>query len=301
MILASLALLFTLQALAEGGDHVGNGGGLSESRLAYAALNIAPYFKFCAQTDLCKLSNDEKTVVASILDQYLKIQSPVKLQLTYVLKGLQDAVFSTSPPVGSPVVINRDLIYPHVVGSDEKRALTQIESIGLITQVLIQQAGGEFAVGISVSEKIEKSFNLNSTEKSLAFLGFPEVSVQHIRIGLDQGSLLINGADQTLDITSHLNQSLQAAIVNNNLGTVCQDTDVTANVVLSWADSFQINGSSFNLRSRSSCMACETRVEVNLKRSTRLRDGSDPSWRENQLTLDPQAPFVIKSSTCRKT
>ena len=121
-------LLFTLLALLTfsgaaharvGGSDAGNGGGIAEKRLTFAYLNLERYLEFCLRGSMCRLSLDEINLLALIRTTLEdERRNPKQLQFVsgretsdrFEIDG-KVRIARTGDAVGSPILINTDLLY----------------------------------------------------------------------------------------------------------------------------------------------------------------------------------------------
>jgi hypothetical protein len=146
VILCSILILLNFSPLAKSGEHVGNGGGLSESNFAFSRINLKSLLDTCLASSLCLNTNEEKDLakrVANIASEELK----TKNQLVY-LSGKKNPTFfflddnirvaRTGHKIGDKIFINRDLIY-----DSEGQALGLPQTTAIIFHEIAHHLGEE--------------------------------------------------------------------------------------------------------------------------------------------------------------
>lgn len=110
-------LLFTTTAYA-GGDYIGNGGGLAEKNILFAFNNVERYARLCLDVSSCRLTNAERDLLADILGAMKQEREADPVQFAsekkqpgfFILNG-EMKVAKTGSKIGTPIYINRDMIY----------------------------------------------------------------------------------------------------------------------------------------------------------------------------------------------
>lgn len=117
-IIMSILILFTFNN-SFAGDHVNNGGGLAEQRMTYAYLNMTRYIDLCLSASDCLINKKQRAVLELIKKQVpdelknkkqLKFISEKKVPGTFIINS-ELKIAKTGDEIGSPILINLDLIY----------------------------------------------------------------------------------------------------------------------------------------------------------------------------------------------
>jgi len=119
--LTQLIVLITVlstQSVFAGGDHVNNGGGLAEKNVMYAYEKLEGYIKLCLASDTCKLNPTQQFILQKIYDGLAQDKNPNQLSFSseknnpgrFIIDG-NVRVAKTGSAVGSPIMINVDLLY----------------------------------------------------------------------------------------------------------------------------------------------------------------------------------------------
>lgn len=120
-IRAVAALVFFLPGIASalGGDLVNNGGGLAEKNVLLAYQNLERHMRTCLVAESCRLTDDERVLLARIADAMLSEHSRAN-QISFISEQAQPGTFrvdgemkiaKTGDTIGSPVLVNIDLLY----------------------------------------------------------------------------------------------------------------------------------------------------------------------------------------------
>jgi hypothetical protein len=106
---------------AQGGIHVGNGGGLAESNVAYAMVHLGGFMGECVrQPQVCAVSSEARELLVAIsgnLAEERREGEPIEFRTAadvpgfFVVNG-RVVEARTDPRVGAMIFINRDLLYP---------------------------------------------------------------------------------------------------------------------------------------------------------------------------------------------
>ena len=113
-----LAFLFISSFAHAGGDYIGNGGGLAEKNILFAFNNVERYARLCLDVSSCRLTNAERDLLFDILSamkqEYkadpVQFASEKKQPGFFLLNG-EMKVAKTGSKIGTPIYINRDMIY----------------------------------------------------------------------------------------------------------------------------------------------------------------------------------------------
>lgn len=102
-----------------GGDLVNNGGGIAEKNFIFAYQRLGHYLNLCLNSELCKLDKSQRSILQKInqglpaeqkFSNQLQFLSEKSVPGTFMLGG-EMKVAKTGSKVGSPIIINIDLIY----------------------------------------------------------------------------------------------------------------------------------------------------------------------------------------------
>jgi hypothetical protein len=117
--LKSILIAVTLFATAAyaGGDHVNNGGGLSERNILFAYEKMGKYVELCLQSETCKLTPAQRQILLKIqagLPQekahaQIEFASEKNLPGYFVIDG-RVRLARTGSTIGSPIIINIDML-----------------------------------------------------------------------------------------------------------------------------------------------------------------------------------------------
>jgi hypothetical protein len=116
--LCLIIVSFSLSAFA-GGDLVNNGGGFAEKNILFAYQKLGSYIQMCLSSEFCKLDNTQKSILQQIAAGLKDEQAtPGQIQFasekarpgSFILNG-EVKVAKTGSKVGSPIIINIDLLY----------------------------------------------------------------------------------------------------------------------------------------------------------------------------------------------
>lgn len=147
------ALLLTIVSLALAnsswaGHGEGNGGGLAEKNVMYAYLNLGRYIGLCLDSERCQVNGDGDAILRKILrnlgdevknDKQIVFASEKEHPGTFIVDG-RERVAKTGDEVGSPILINLDLIY-HQVGPHEVQAIDVPYAVGILVHELGHHQG----------------------------------------------------------------------------------------------------------------------------------------------------------------
>jgi hypothetical protein len=146
-LLALLLLaLPTLTSAREGGE-TQNGGGAAEQNFGYALAILKPLYEMCLSEGNCVRSDSQAVILNGILnhldeelraDTILRFESGATDPERFFLDG-QVRIAVTGLTVGSPIYVNRDLIYRRDGASVTPYAVS--EAVGVLTHELGHHQG----------------------------------------------------------------------------------------------------------------------------------------------------------------
>lgn len=149
-----MGLVINVRAFARGGDMVNNGGGIAEKNILYAYDKLDKYIRLCLNSDSCRLNGYQKFVLKEILSNLSREKiNPSQLSFsseklnpgTFIIDGIV-RVAKTGSTVGSPILINSDLLYSKNETSDVPVSIPEAVAI------LIHEMGHHVANHLSHEE-----------------------------------------------------------------------------------------------------------------------------------------------------
>ncbi len=210
----------------DGGDHIGNGGGLSESNFAFARIHLNNFIKLCLDSTQCLSTTNEKTIaknVLGILDEELKQDNQI-----IVLSGNQNPGFffldnnirvaKTARQVGSPIYLNRDLLY---VKKGKRLSTIDIpQAVGILFHEYGHHTGEN---NHDLLDSIGAKIGLNAAKESYTLSSyFNEVHLPRTKDPLlqtisfiqspGQERLVLKGKNLSLDLTDRIKRELIDAV-----------------------------------------------------------------------------------------
>jgi hypothetical protein len=129
---------------ARAGNEVVNGGGLAEQNFAYALAALQPLYEICFLASSCLTTPDQRSILKGILESLpAERATPSLLRFETGTRRFhrdgQVRIAVTGSTVGSPIYINRDMIYHSKRGKSV--ALSVGEAIGILTHELGHHQG----------------------------------------------------------------------------------------------------------------------------------------------------------------
>ena len=142
-----LILITTLTFNIYAGDRVWNGGGLAEKNILWALVSLDKYIDNCLNGPYCNLTKKEKTLLKKIKKvhltepqgpNFIKFKSHIKNEENFDFgEGIKLAKTKLKP--GSPIFINKDLLYRNINGNVE--AFTVAEAVSLLIHEIGHHTG----------------------------------------------------------------------------------------------------------------------------------------------------------------
>jgi hypothetical protein len=128
-------------ALFSGGDHVGNGGGLAESYLAFSKVGLKSFIRSCLSSSICLSTNKEIKLAKDVLNHSKIEETPIKYVIGKETPGFffldgNVRVAKTSYVAGDAIYVNRDLLYDR-----QGRAISLPTAITILFHELGHQVG----------------------------------------------------------------------------------------------------------------------------------------------------------------
>jgi hypothetical protein len=129
------------------GGETQNGGGAAEQNFAYAFSILSPLYKMCLATDQCVSNAAQKKILQAISDHLgveqavadlIRFDSGKANPARFLLNG-QMRIAETSLTYGSPIYVNRDMIYRH--NGDDVTPYSVSEAVGVLTHELGHHTG----------------------------------------------------------------------------------------------------------------------------------------------------------------
>lgn len=138
LFIATMAATLSLSINSQAKDDtVGDGAGLAEMRFAFAYNNLERFLHFCLVSNNCRLNARER-VLAGMIGQALPAERQNTKQLQFKTQKEEDfniggrlVVAKTGSTVGSPIIINKDMIYSKDV-DDQTQAMSEAEAVAVL-------------------------------------------------------------------------------------------------------------------------------------------------------------------------
>lgn len=206
-----LVILLQSQAFAgRGGDLINNGGGIAEKNILYAYAKLDGFLHLCLNSEACKLTAPEKEILKKISDglaeekkstNQIVMASERKTPGLFMIDG-NIRVAKTGSSVGSPILINVDLLYT-------KDADGQIEPISVpeAVAIIVHEFGHHYGsysheeldlLSIKVSLLLQKEM---STTPMLPWNSEISVAVYNPKLKTGFPLLILSVGDDIIDIS----------------------------------------------------------------------------------------------------
>ncbi len=220
------ALVHKDHLLTGGGDHVGNGGGLSESNFAFARLHLRSFITLCLNSSQCISSSNEIKIAKQVLtnlDQELKNENQLIVISEVDHPGFfyldhNTRIAKTGNTIGDPIYLNRDLLY------EKKDGKVLTIDIPQAIAILFHEFGhhtGEMnhdlldAIGAKIGFNAAKqSYTLSNYLNDVVLPSTKDVLLQVVTYIEAKGKerLVLKGKDQSIDLTDVMANELRAKI-----------------------------------------------------------------------------------------
>jgi hypothetical protein len=209
ILMAMMASLGLQAAHGWGGDLVNNGGGLAEKNVLYAYEKIDKYLQYCVTSSVCKLTDAQKVIAQKIYNglpqekaagNQLQYISEQKVPGSFMIDG-NIRIAKTGSTIGSPIVINTDMLYNKV--GDTYEALTMPEAVA----VLVHEFGHHYGsytheeldlIGVRVSMMMQQKM---ITTPMLPWNSFASASVFNSKLRTDFPQVLLSVGTDLVDIS----------------------------------------------------------------------------------------------------
>lgn len=215
--LGSIIFSFSLTAFAAGGDLVNNGGGFAEKNVLFAYQKLGTYIQMCMSSEFCKLDNKQKEILGQIANglkdeqatpNQIQFASEKALPGTFILNG-EVKVAKTGSKVGSPIVVNVDMLY-----TKNSMGFFIPASLSESVAILIHELGHHYGnyshtdldlLGVRVAMLLE-----NNIYNTPLIPWSQLISATFINTGAEEAfpDIIIYVQDQALDITEKYRKAI---------------------------------------------------------------------------------------------
>jgi hypothetical protein len=218
----TLSMLTGFAASANiGGDLVNNAGGIAEKNVLYAYEKLGTYLQLCLKSEACKLNPAQKNIATQIFkglpqeqlnQKQISFESESKKPGSFIIDG-QVRVAKTGRLVGSPIIINVDLLYSKVGG------LYQAVSIAEAVAILVHELGHHYGnythdeldlIGVRVSMLMQQKM---ITTPMLPWNAIVSASVFNADTFVGFPQVLLTVGDDVIDISEIYEKSVHCEVL----------------------------------------------------------------------------------------
>jgi len=225
-VLTIAALVFFLPgiAFALGGDLVNNGGGLAEKNVLLAYQNLERHMRTCLAAESCRLTDGERTLLTQITDAMPSEHARAN-QISFISEQAQPGTFridgemkiaKTGNAVGSPVLVNIDLLYTKGV-SGRYEAMSLPDAVAMLVHEFGHHQGERSHQALDVlGLKVASILQRNTYSTPLLPLQ-DQVSI-HVLNGSDSDNpfpeILLYVTDEIFDLTQNLRDAVICPLIS---------------------------------------------------------------------------------------
>ena len=154
-----------------GGDIIGNGGGIGESFFQYALLELPTLINECLSSKFCDI-NDDEALILSRVAKVAKMNSQLDFALLFVNPKKEHTLFLQEDGLARSALTGREPLFPVIINldhvyRDNNLSIDLMDAVRLLVHELGHQAGIENHSHLDkLGAKVQQFINLQSIVKN---------------------------------------------------------------------------------------------------------------------------------------